>query len=176
MSRKPPAFQCYAANLLSDKNFRKMSLTERGLFFTMYLESWANERLPTNIKELARYLGLDEMQVENNLTKYVCIFFKVENDEFICPELEDYRKSLDERKKKQSDGGKKGAQIKKNKQQNQSTDEGQPLGLPEGSLIQTNTKQNNSKSSLKEELPDDINEWLRDYDYTRTSEDLSYGH
>ncbi|MDD2775937.1 MAG: hypothetical protein PHU06_08275 [Gallionella sp.] len=34
-NREPPAYQEYAATMLANKNFRLMSLEERGLFFTM---------------------------------------------------------------------------------------------------------------------------------------------
>jgi hypothetical protein len=175
MSRKPPAFQCYAANILADKNFRKMSLSERGLFFTMYLESWANERLPTDLEELAKYLGLNSEQVKTNLSRYVTYFFKCIDGEYMCPELEDYRHNLKELRKKQVLGGQEGARRKKIKQQNQSNIEGQPISQPEGSLIQTKTNQNNSKSSLKEELSYGTDKWVTDFDEAKTFGEVSYG-
>jgi uncharacterized protein YdaU (DUF1376 family) len=168
MPRKPPAFQCYAANILTDKNFRKMSLSERGLFFTMYLESWANEKLPTNSEELAKYLGLNHEQIKTNLSQYVIAFFTTLDGEYVCPELEDYRHSLELRRQKQSTGGTDGAKRKKIKQQNQSKIEGQPISQPEGSLVQTKTNQNNSKSYVKEKLPDDINKWVKDFSEEKT--------
>jgi len=175
MPRKPPAFQCYAANILTDKNFRKMSLSERGLFFTMYLESWANERLPTNSEELAKYLGLNHEQIKTNLSQYVIAFFKTLDGEYVCPELEDYRHSLEVRRQKQSTGGTDGARRKKIKQQNQSKIEGQPISQPEGSLVQTKTNQNNSKSYVKEKFQDDINKWVTDFSEVKTFGETYHG-
>lgn len=176
MSRKPPAFQCYAANILTDKNFRKMSLSERGLFFTMYLESWANERLPTNSEELAKYLGLNYEQIKTNLSQYVIAFFTTLDGEYVCPELEDYRHSLEVRRQKQSTGGIDGARRKKNKQQNQSNIEGQPIGIPEGSLIQSNTNQYKSNSYLKKDLLDEDSEkWLKNYNESNVYDRVSNG-
>jgi uncharacterized protein YdaU (DUF1376 family) len=167
MPRKPPAFQCYASNLLADKNFRKMSISEKGLFFTMYLESWANEKLPSNLQELSKYLGYDYELVKQNLSSYVTSFFEVQNGEYICPELEDYREKLVKQRIKQSDGGKEGAKRKKSKQLINATNEGQPIGTHEGSLIQTNIKQLNSTSSLKEvSLDNEVKDWVKEYDAT----------
>lgn len=176
MSRKPPAFQCYAANILTDKNYRKMSLSERGLFFTMYLESWANERLPTNSEELAKYLGLNHEQIKTNLSQYVIAFFTTLDGEYVCPELEDYRHSLEVRRQKQSTGGTDGARRKKIKQQNQSKIEGQPIGIPEGSLIQSNTNQYKSNSYLKNDVLDqDSADWAKDFHDAQVYDRLSNG-
>lgn len=108
-NRKPPAYQEYAATILSDRNFRLMTLSERGLLYSMRLECWANINVPENPKELAKYLSYETSDINNALTERVKAFFLQKSGNFICPELEDYRKHLNDIKIRQSEGGKQGA-------------------------------------------------------------------
>lgn len=108
-NRKAPAYQEYAATILSNKHYRLMSLAERGLLFTMRLECWENQDLPTSTSELAKYLGVQESEVKIAFTERVKTFFNIESDKLTSPELDDYRQHLDTRKAKQSEGGKKGS-------------------------------------------------------------------
>ena len=108
-NRKPPAFQEYAAALLANKNFRLMSLDERGLLMTMRFECWENLNVPSSKAELANYLGFNEMNLP--LTERVLSFFTDYGTSLICQELEDYRQHIKEQREKQSKGGKKSAAI-----------------------------------------------------------------
>ena len=110
-NRNPPAYQEYAATILSDKNFRLMTLEERGLLYTMRLECWANLELPSDEVELAKYLSFTLADVQKALSPRVKSFFDVKNGMYFSPELENYRHHLNERKEKQSQGGKRGANI-----------------------------------------------------------------
>lgn len=110
-NRKPPAYQEYAATILADKNFRLMTLAERGLLFSMRLECWQNGEVPSNEIELAKYLGYESPEINTSLTPRVKSFFTQNDNNFHSPELEDYRQHLVERKTKQSEGGKRGAAI-----------------------------------------------------------------
>ena len=110
-NRNPPAYQEYAATILSDKNFRLMTLEERGLLYTMRLECWANLELPSDEVELAKYLSFNPADVQKALSPRVKSFFDVKNGMYFSPELENYRNHLNERKEKQSQGGRRGANI-----------------------------------------------------------------
>lgn len=109
-NRDAPAFQEYAAAMLSRLPFRTMTLQERGLLYTMRLECWVNARLPGNPGDLAKVLGLPVAEVTASLPA-VMPFFEVVDGYIISPELEDYRAHLAERKHKQSQGGKRGSAI-----------------------------------------------------------------
>ncbi|ALQ51858.1 hypothetical protein [Nitrosomonas ureae] len=109
-NRKPPAYMEYAATVLAQIPFRSMSLQERGLFYTMRLECWVNKNLPSDPLTMSKILGLSADEVAISLPA-VMKFFKIEGDFIICPELEDYRSHLEERKHKQSQGGKTGSAI-----------------------------------------------------------------
>ena len=172
-NRKPPAYQEYAATILAGKNFRLMTLAERGLFFSMRLECWQNGEVPAIENDLAKYLGYELSEIQSALTKHVKSFFTLNNGSFYSPELEDYRQHLDERKNKQSEGGKRGAAIvngkpNKPKKQYSASDAGKPSSnsqLPRrgavGSLVQSRSEKQSQTQSLENGVND---EWLNDYD------------
>lgn len=109
-NRQPPAYMEYAANLMAQLPFRTMPLEARGLLFTMKLECWVNARLPSNENDLAKVLGVTVAEVSNSINA-VMPFFMTVGQFIICPELEDYRAHLAERRAKQSKGGKIGSAI-----------------------------------------------------------------
>lgn len=145
-NRKPPAFQEYAATILSSKAFRLMSLSQRGLLFTMRLECWVNQSIPSSSKELAKYLGLNHEEVLDGLSKEVISYFNDSGTSYICNELEDYRNHLNEIKQKKSDGGKKAA-AKTNKIWKEV--ESSNLQLTRESLVKSNTSQLSQNQSLE---------------------------
>lgn len=109
-NRDAPAYQEYAAAILAQIPFRTMTLQDRGLLYTMKLECWVNMRLPQNHNDLAKVLGLPVAEVAGSLAA-VMPFFEVVDGFIISPELENYRVHLEERKSKQSHGGKLGSAI-----------------------------------------------------------------
>ncbi|OIQ73166.1 hypothetical protein GALL_451970 [mine drainage metagenome] len=109
-NRDAPAFQEYAAAMLARLPFRKMTLQDRGLLFTMRLECWVNVRLPAEHGELAKVLGVPVSEIASSLAA-VTPFFEALEEFIICPELENYRAYLAERRSKQSQGGKAGSAI-----------------------------------------------------------------
>lgn len=172
--RKPPAYQEYAATILADRNFKLMTLSERGLFYSMRLECWQNSEVPSIENDLAKYLGYDLSEIQQALTSRVKTFFMMNNDLFYSPELENYRQHLDERKAKQSEGGKRGAAIvngKPNKPKKQSVaNDNASLSsnsqLPRqgdgGSLVKLSTeKQSQNQSSMNDDIQ---NAWVNDYE------------
>ncbi len=150
-NRKPPAFQEYAATFLASKDFRLMSLEERGLLMTMRFECWENLNIPSNNEELATYLGF---RSNIPLTSRVMSFFVKRDSVLICPELEDYRQHINERKAKQSIGGKKGA---KKTNYERATRQGTCE-----SLVQFNLEQLSSNQSLESDYIND--EFVKDYE------------
>ncbi|MDE2434429.1 MAG: hypothetical protein KGN37_16465 [Burkholderiales bacterium] len=107
-NRDAPAYQEYAASVMAKTQYRVLSLTDRGLLYTLKLECWVNQRMPADPAFLARVLGLDVDEVAASLPK-VMPFFERDGPDLICPELEDYRAHLDSRREKLSEAGKKGA-------------------------------------------------------------------
>lgn len=158
-NRKPPAFQEYAATIISNKAFRMMNLSQRGLLFTMRLECWVNHSVPSSPNEMGKYLGFTHQEILEAKTTDVLSFFEEKGNSYICPELEDYRKHLNERRDKQIVGGKKGA-AKTNKKWKE-LESGNPQVTRE-SLVQFNSEQLNSNQSLESDYIND--EFVKDYE------------
>lgn len=110
-NRKPPAYQEYAAAMMAVREFKLMSLAERGLLYTIRLECWTNLVVPQNSAELAKCLGFSESEMNVALTTNVKAFLKETGADYICQDLEDYREHLEEIRLKRVEGGKKGAAL-----------------------------------------------------------------
>lgn len=106
--RNPPAYQEYAASMLSNPAFRLLTLDERGLLYTLRLECWANFKVCSSVEDLATILNLDVHRVRRALSS-VMHFFEEVDGSLHCPELDMYRLDLERRRQRQSMGGKKGA-------------------------------------------------------------------
>jgi len=128
MTRDVPYFPCYASNLLADRHFRMMTLKERGLWISLYLECWPNKSVPAEPKALARYLGCNQEELEGIPKENYMHFFEERLGEIHSPELEAYRNEVYGRRELQSQGGKRGVANKKLKNA-----KGVPKGIAEGS-------------------------------------------
>ena len=157
-NRKPPAYQEYASTMLANISFRSMDLAQRGLLYTIRLECWANESLPSNVDTLSNVLG---QNVKPEHLKAVQPFFQIDESTIISPELNDYRQHLEERREKQRRGGRKGANKTNSKAK--SSDKTESSGNPRvsrrgsgGSLVQSNpekqsqNQRNEGKFSYKD--------------------------
>lgn len=103
-----PAFQVYAFDLMVKRDYRLMTLAERGLLLTMWCECWANIEIPTDLDELATLLGKPD-EVRSALTSRVVAFFeKTQTRTFISPDIEAYRKRILDQRDLMSAGGRKG--------------------------------------------------------------------
>ena len=179
--RPPPAYMEYPSDLLANMKFRRMSLSERGLWQTMRLECWVNKILPKNPEEIAHVLNLQFQDVEANLTSRVLGFF-VENEEGLyCKELEEYRVNQIARKARLSSGGKKGGETtQKLNRQLRATLQAKVQGYPEGRLKplsgdeMSGDEMKGEESPIRdystdENLPSETNdEWISDYENSST--------
>jgi hypothetical protein len=107
-NRDAPAFQEYAAAMMARTDYRVMSLQARGLLYTLRLECWVNGSLPADPVVLGRVLGYPWEQIEQALPE-VTRFFAFADGQIRCPELDDYRAHLEDRRQRQSEGGRAGA-------------------------------------------------------------------
>lgn len=170
MIKDVPYFQLYAANFLSNRQFKLMSLDERGILISIYMECWVNLSIPVASAELAKCLGFTEQEVLKALTARVKSFLVEKEGNFISPELEGYREKFMEGRRKQSEGGKQGAKRKKEKsmgkiEEVEGMPEGQPKGEPKGSLIQIKSNSSNSNQLIGKDVTSVSNKtWLDDYD------------
>jgi uncharacterized protein YdaU (DUF1376 family) len=166
--RDAPAFQEYAASILARTDFRVMSLAARGLLFTMRLECWVNESLPGEPDKLARVLGYQPDEVSRALPE-VMAFFRRDGANLRCPELDDYRAHLLERRARQAEGGRAGA-AKTNSARTRAGSP-DPPGDPQAtreSLVQNSQVQNSQVQPSREAVLD--RDWVNSY------EQASRGH
>lgn len=154
-NREPPAYQEYASAMLARIAFRSMSMEARGLLYTMRLECWANQKLPSEAKQLSDVLG---KPVTSEILRAVSQFFEIVDGLIICPELENYRDHLEDRRRKQSEGGKAGARItnKKRRGGNKPKTTSNPAGnsqVPrqgrDESLVQSSTEKQSQNQLIE---------------------------
>lgn len=154
-NRKPPAYQEYASTMLANISFRSMDLEERGLLYTLRLECWANESLPSNANTLSNVLGLT---IKPKHIEAIQSFFQIDESTIISPELNDYRQHLEERREKQRRGGRKGANKTNSKAK--SSDKTESSGNPRvsrrgngGSLVKSNLEKQSQNQRNEDKFP-----------------------
>ncbi len=162
--RNPPAFQEYAADILASRLFRAMSLQERGLLMTMRFECWVNKSVPADARDLAKTLGLPEVEVLNALTSRVTHFFKEDDKNLTCSELDAYRNKLLNSRQAMSEGGRKGGlNTQARHKNNEATLEGtlKPLSRDEYSRDEKNKNESLESEDLENE---NRKKWINELD------------
>jgi uncharacterized protein YdaU (DUF1376 family) len=112
-----------------------MSLLERGLWISIYLECWPNVSVPADRKKMAKVLGFGEEEISKIQMDQIMYFFSEVQGEITSPELNALRDEFMETRRKKAEGGKEGARRKKEKQL------GNAQGIPKGSSIQVKSSQ-----------------------------------
>ena len=161
--RPAPAYQEYASDILANRSYRAMSLAERGLWDTIKKECWVNGSVPSHKPELAKYLGLPLEKVIELMTPNLMTSFKVVDSDLICPELDGYRLQIEDRRQRQSDGGKNGG---KKAQSNRRNENEASLEARVKPLSREETKGDEKKgreSSKENILSDEDRRWLQEY-------------
>ena len=170
-NRPPPAYQEYAASMLASNAFRMMDLSTRGLLYTLRLEYWIGNPLPADPVMLAKILRLDAAVVSSALVELgdLVLF----NEGMInIPELDDYRQHLSGIRKKQSIGGKEGAQIARRNAANRKANiqsDAYPMvnhQVTQGSSRSSSAQSKTVKSSPEQPSPviNDGDDWVVDYE------------
>ncbi|MBT8536882.1 hypothetical protein G6715_03700 [Polynucleobacter paneuropaeus] len=182
-----PFFPLYAANVLASKPFKMMTTEERGLWITIQMECWVNGSVPSDLKDLAKYLGVGHDEVQRSFSQKQFSFLQNVGNELKSPELEEQRKKYMDGREQQRLGGIEGAKRKAEKERQRQAKEafgrqgqpqGMPAGDPKGSLIQFNSNSINSNQLIRSEVSDAENRaWVEAYvnapdaaeDYLRAS-------
>lgn len=172
--RPAPAYQEYASDILANRSYRAMTLAERGLWDTIRKECWVNGCVPSSLPELAKYLGLDLNEVTKLMNPNVMIWFKVNNADLTCPEIDAYRSTIEKRRQSMVDGGRNGGRkAQENRRQiDQATIEGslKPLRRDEMRRAELNRKE-----SSKEKLNmSEHKAWIDDFNQAKQPSNNSY--
>ena len=167
-----PYFPLYAANILASKPFKMMTIEERGLWITIQMECWVNGSVPSDLKDLAKYLGVGGDEVQRSFTQKQHSFLQKVGSELKSPDLEVQRKEFMDRREKQRIGGIQGAEKKRQKQAKEiQAVQGQPQcipqGQPKGSLDYLNSDSFKLNQLVRSEITDAENKaWVDEYENT----------
>jgi len=167
MIKDVPYFPLYAANILASRPFRVMTLEERGLWITLMMECWVNRSVPSDSREMAKFLGLSVEEVSRAVATLQTFSLDKGCSQIFSQELEGQREKFLSSREGKSKGGKLGAERKKEKlRQKQLGDpQGIPEGKPKGSLTQVNSNSLNSNQLIKKGVMNTENkEWVRNYE------------
>lgn len=159
--RDAPAFQEYAASMMSRFEYRSLTLSSRGLLYTLRLECWVNQKLPSDPVKLSKILGLDSKEV-NSLLPELTAFFVVEGEWLHSPDLEGYRDKVQDRRNRQVEGGKESRRRVKARLASTSTNHLEATSNQASSSLQVlrQDKINSSKSNPAYRDRDSIDEYL----------------
>lgn len=165
MEKTSPYFAFYASDTMADKRYRMMNLSERGLLISLMCECWVNREIPSDPDAIGKWIGFPGGEVRDALTERVLSFFAKDKTDLICPEIEKYRQKILEARRRQSKGGKKGAQARWN---TPSSDDDLPNGLPNdlpNGVLDRIEKTGNEKANLhgKDDISLDQDEWVEEY-------------
>ena len=172
--RPAPAYQEYASDILANRSYRAMSLAERGLWDTIKKECWVNGSVPSNKTELAKYLGLPLEKVLESMTPNLMTSFKVVDSDLICPELDRYRLQIEDRRQRQSDGGKNGGKKAQSNRRNENEASLEARVKPL-SRVESNREELNRKEFSKENI--DMRQhsaWIDEFENTKSPSSSSY--
>lgn len=98
-----PAFQIYPKEFLSSTKVIAMSMAERGVYITLLFMQWLDGGLPTDLRVLAKLVGLPPKQFLRMWPHNLARCFKLKNGAFVNERLEKERKKqLDYREKQRN--------------------------------------------------------------------------
>ena len=160
----PPAYQEYASDMLANRNFRSMSLAERGLLNTLRLECWVGGAMPESPSRLALLLGFSTEEIQCAFTPAVMSFFAKEGDELFSPDLEAYRVALHSRKVRMSEGGRAGGRKSQSQKVDQATLQGPVKGRLKASERKREEGNGEGRSNQGASLSKEEKEWVRDFE------------
>ncbi len=116
MRGKAPAFQFYAADFLVDENVMVMSNREVGCYIKLMCFCWREKSIPAEVGRLARLCGETEDDMLSLWGNISPCFKKTGNGRLEHPRLVLERVKQEDRRKRQSESGKLGAEKRwKNK-------------------------------------------------------------
>ncbi|HEA68120.1 MAG TPA: DUF1376 domain-containing protein [Desulfobacterales bacterium] len=120
MSKKPPAFQMYAADFFMDTI--GWTNEEVGAYVRLLLYSWVNGPLPNDMKELANIAQSGAKKFANNWKKLQTKFTPMSKGKYINLRLEETRDEQVAWREKSKVGGKRSARMREARKKGTHTD------------------------------------------------------
>lgn len=145
---RPPAFQFYPKDFLTDSNVVVMSLQERGAYITLICQCWIEGSIPADHTRLARLCG-SPLPTFRRLWPALAPCFKPAKDDsqLIHPRLERERKKQLAWRAEQAERGKQGAEKRWRKHGAAMPTPSKPNGAAINSPMAKNGSSSSSASS-----------------------------
>lgn len=121
---KPPAFQFYVRDYMTDETVMMMDLAQEGAYIRLLCHQWLEGSIPNDIAALARLCRVSSTKMKKIWQKVSPCFTDSGNGRLVNSKLDEQRQDIEGWRKKQSDAGRSGAQKR------WSGDIGPPLGPP----------------------------------------------
>lgn len=159
-----PTFQVYAFDLMVKRDYRLMTLAERGLLLTMWCECWANSEIPAEPNELALILGKPG-EVQAALTSKVVTFFeRTKTGTFLSPDLETYREYVLDQRERMSKGGSKGGKKRVENEKKARVASSPPLESNQATLKGRESESESETELAKSGIVPVDDPWVNDYE------------
>ena len=110
-----PSFQEYPLDWLGNRDWRSLSLAQKGLVQAMRFECWVSGDVPANVDDLSACVGVSSSELAQILTTKVTRYFTKKGDVFVCESLDKYKSYLIDRREKLSEAGRKGGKKTQSK-------------------------------------------------------------
>ena len=110
---KSPAFQLYASDF--DMDTASWNNDEVGIYFRLLMYQWVNGSVPSDVARLAKIARMSQKKFQNRWKIISGKFKENGNNGLINQRMEKTRQKQDNYMKSQSDAGKRGVEIKREK-------------------------------------------------------------
>ena len=142
---RPPAFQFFPKDFISDINVMAMTLEQRGAYITLLSHCWIEGSLPDDPRVLQALCNHPSNWDEVWFALEPC--FKRSEGRLINPRLEVERKKQEEWRKKSAAGGRKSGVSRREKPKEGSLKGGSRVGQPNANQMRTKREPNGNSSS-----------------------------
>jgi uncharacterized protein YdaU (DUF1376 family) len=141
-TKRPPAFQMYAADFLADANVAVMTAEEVGAYLLLMLYAWREDGMRNDIEELAGLARIPFDRFRVSWDKRIARCFKERDDgRLVHPRLEQERNKQIEFRRRAADAGRLGGRPSKGLEKG-------TLSTGKGEAIEEEALQSSSSSSL----------------------------
>lgn len=145
---RPPAFQFYPKDYLSDAKTRAMTFKQRGMYWDLVSHCWLEGSLPANPQDIARILGITTpARFAANDWPVIGRCFRLVGDAHQHPRLEIERRKQADHREERSGAGRKGAERRWHRDDKPMAQPSPSHAVANGSPIAKNSSSSPSSSA-----------------------------
>ena len=118
--KKNPAYMEYPSDNLNNETIKSMSLSQRGLYWTIRNYCWVNGDVPADFTKLSLLLSVREVDIKKAFEdgKIEEFLKRSDSQRFSCPDLDAYRQELLAKQIRRQQNGKSAADKQWSDQRN----------------------------------------------------------